>query len=618
MLFAARFRVCQLILLSLLLSGGFVAAQKDADNQSVREVRSAVEKLAAGFNNRDAEAVVSSFASDAYIINPTRGTAHFKDLSEGVTKAYAAPGKNPYTVLIEIEEIQTSGDWAFVRLLWLRERNTDKQIISKEKDLEIWRKQPDGKWKLARGYSFYLDLKDSVQTKNEQSPAQTSVLNQQQIDFSVLRETIRQELAATKTPGASVSIIKNGQVIFTESFGVANAETNSPVKPNTLFHLGSLNKMMTAAAIVSLPGEGKIKLNIPIGNYLPNLNERIARLTLHQLLSQTSGLRDEPGGGADAQNERILAEFAVALNESDLYFEPGKYFSYSNLGYALAGAVLEKVTGKSYREAMNERVFTPLSMKRATFRPELAMTFPLAAGHTIDKEGKPQVARPFDVNASLVPAGYVYSNITDFSNFILAIMNNGKFDGKPVFAPETVRQLLTAHVGIPTNVFVNGRYGYGFFLQDFRGKMIAEHGGTQTGFSSEVKMAPAERFAVIVFANRDGARLNKTFEKAFEMFLPAPEKPATTEPVRESAMTNEEMQSYVGTYMNRWKMEIFTRDGKLFLRRFGAEIPVKKIGEGRFSVQPAPSAAAQEFTIDSGVNGKPEAIRMFIWTFKKQ
>jgi CubicO group peptidase (beta-lactamase class C family) len=435
-------------------------------------------------------------------------------------------------------------------------------------------------------------------------------------NFEEFERTILAELRETKTPGAAIVVIEDNRVVFAKGFGAANVETNAPVTTETLFHIGSLTKMMTAAVVVGLADEGKVDLNAPIGTYLKNLNPKIARLTLHRLLSQTSGLRDITGDSG-SQDEKALAEFAQSLTEKDLIFEAGKYFSYSNAGYALAGAVLEKVSQKSYADEMNERVFAPLAMNRTTFRASLAMTYPLAVGHTIDKEGKAQVARPFAVNTSLAPAGYAYSNIKDFTDFVLAILDDGKFKDKTVFSAKTVSQLLTAHVEIPTNVFTGGKYGYGWFLQDFRGYRAAEHGGTQLGFASEVKIVPEGNFAVIIFANRDGVRLNKTIGKAFDLFLPIrntiEKKSAPSLP-----MTTEEMQSYVGTYANRWSMDIFLRDGKLFLRRFGIELPVTKIGKNLFSVTPAPNAPEQEFTIDSDSSGKAEALRMFLWAFKKQ
>ena len=138
-------RLSQLILICLLLLATNVQAQSNSKKQTTDEqdVRQALGKLVEGFNSRDAKAVLSSFAEDTYIINPTRGVGNYKDLSGGLAKAYSLSRENPYKVLINVEEIQTSGDLPFIRLLWLRERNSDKKILSRNKDLEIWQRQKE-------------------------------------------------------------------------------------------------------------------------------------------------------------------------------------------------------------------------------------------------------------------------------------------------------------------------------------------------------------------------------------------------------------------------------------------------------------------------------------------
>ncbi|HEY8560811.1 MAG TPA: DUF4440 domain-containing protein [Pyrinomonadaceae bacterium] len=147
-----------LVLICLLLAVFNLRAQSGPAGlmNEAEAVRAALFKLVDGFNKRDAKAVLSSFTEDAYIVNPTRGVGDYKNLTESLTKAYAVPAKNTFAILIRVEEIQTAGDLAFVRLVWLRERNSDKAIISREKDLEIWRRERDGGWRLARGYSYYF------------------------------------------------------------------------------------------------------------------------------------------------------------------------------------------------------------------------------------------------------------------------------------------------------------------------------------------------------------------------------------------------------------------------------------------------------------------------------
>jgi polyisoprenoid-binding protein YceI/ketosteroid isomerase-like protein len=120
-------------------------------------VRRAVEKLARDFNGRDARAVMSSFAADVVLVSPDRPDVDYKTMDEGFAKAYERPLATPYGVVTKIEEIGVSGDLAFVRLMWLREAKDDGRLLRREKDFEIWRRQADGRWKLARGYSFTFE-----------------------------------------------------------------------------------------------------------------------------------------------------------------------------------------------------------------------------------------------------------------------------------------------------------------------------------------------------------------------------------------------------------------------------------------------------------------------------
>lgn len=120
-------------------------------------VRRAVEKLARDFNARDAKAVMSNFDADVLLVSPHHPDVDYKTMDEGFAKAYGKPPETPYRVITKIEEVGVSGDLAFVRLMWLREAKDDKRLLRREKDFEIWRRQPDGRWKLARGYSFTFE-----------------------------------------------------------------------------------------------------------------------------------------------------------------------------------------------------------------------------------------------------------------------------------------------------------------------------------------------------------------------------------------------------------------------------------------------------------------------------
>ena len=439
---------------------------------------------------------------------------------------------------------------------------------------------------------------------------------QQETDFAELDRVALEELRETKTPGAAVAVISGDRVIFAKGFGTANIETGAPVTAEALFHIGSVTKMFTAAALVTLSEEGKIKLDAPIGNYVKGLSPKLAQITGHQLLSQTSGLKDVPGDYG-LHEETALGDFVRSLKDDDLFIESGRAFSYSNAGFALAGYVIEQVSGKPYADQMNESLFKPLGMSRTTLRPTAAMTYSLVTGHTAQGQEQPRVVRPLADDSRLWPAGYIFTNLNDLTRFVIALMNGGKLEGRQVLAPAVSAKLLSVYIDIPTNVFVNGKYGYGFFAHDYYGLRMFEHGGLLPGYSTEVRLLPERRIAVIILNNRDGVRLNKTFAKGFQLMLPSLKAPATVEqPKPALSMSEAEMARYAGTYVNRWPIEILSRDGKLFFKQ-GNELLVTKIGKNRFAVTPPGAPQAQEFLIVSDADGKSAYLQMFLWVFKR-
>lgn len=434
-------------------------------------------------------------------------------------------------------------------------------------------------------------------------------------DLQDLERAAVDELKETSTPGLALGMVRDGRLVLARGLGVASLETGQPVTPDTLFHVGSVTKTLTAAALVTLAEQGKLRLDEPVGRQVDGLAPGLAKLTLHQLLSNTAGLSDLHGGDG-LHEEAALAEFVRSRTDSDVLLPPGKVFSYSNLGYALAGLVLERVTGKPYADAMREILFEPLGMTRTTLRPLMAMTWPLAVGHEPQESGPPQVVRPMADDTRIWPAGYAFTSLNDLSRFVIALLDGGRIDGRQVLPPGVAARMLAPVADIPTNVFVRGKYGYGLFLHEGRGVPVAFHAGTLPGFSAEFRMIPERRAAVIVLSNRSDNRMEKTFTRALDLLLPGVSPPAA-EPRREIPMTVDEMQRYAGTYANRWSMDLFVKDGRLFLRRFGAELPVSKVGENRFSIQPEDAPQPQEFILVLGADGKPELLQMFLWGFRR-
>jgi CubicO group peptidase (beta-lactamase class C family) len=416
-------------------------------------------------------------------------------------------------------------------------------------------------------------------------------------DFAELEKVVLDELKATNTPGAAIGIVRGDRLIYAKGFGTSNVETGAPVTPNMLFRLGSTTKMFTAAALVQLAEAGKLKLDDPIGKHAKGLSPKIAQLTSHQLLSHTGGLRDDAvmfGQHDDA----ALGETARGLKDDFLFTEPSRIFSYSNAGYWLAGFVVEQVSGKPYADQLNEALFKPLGMQSTTLRPTMAMTWPLSQGH---EGAPPKVIRPAADNAGNWPAGSIFSSVNDLSRWAIALLNGGKLDGQQVLAPSLIALLSAPHAATPGS---DSHYGYGLTSATERGVRRLQHGGSRSGYGSVITLAPEQRVGLIILANRSGASLPRTAEKALELLLPF--TPKASEKTQSMAMSEAEMQRCVGVFaQGSNSVELMLVEGKLFAKRGNQQFPVNKVGEGRFTGG-ALERPTVSFALVFGADGKAE------------
>jgi CubicO group peptidase (beta-lactamase class C family) len=363
------------------------------------------------------------------------------------------------------------------------------------------------------------------------------------LDPAAIERVALEELQATKTPGVAVGVVAGNRLLFSRGYGVSNIESGAPVAAEMLFRMGSTTKMFTASAVAGLALEGKLDLNAPVGRYIQDLDPAIAKLTANQLLSHTAGIHDEaPMFGS--HDEAALGLGIHKWTSSWLFTEPGCIYSYSNPGYWLAGYLAETVAGKPYADVIDTRVFQPLGMKRSTFRPTMAMTWPLAQGHEV-RGGKPAIIRPAADNAASWPAGSMFSSVADLSRFVLAFLDGGKIDGKQALPAELFATMTTKRADVPGSA---DGYGYGLTISRRRGVTWIQHGGSRAGYGSLIQMVPDQNFAVIILANRSGASLPKLADAICEMFLDleaAPKNTTATHP-----LSSEEIARYAGTYAN--------------------------------------------------------------------
>ena len=182
--------------------------------------------------------------------------------------------------------------------------------------------------------------------------------------------------------------------------------------------MGSTTKMFTAATLVSLAEQGKIKLDAPLGNYIKNLPPKVSALTAHQILSQSSGLRDLPPT-VFSNDDAGLKQNILAWKDDVFFTEPDKIYSYSSANYWLAGFLAEEIYKKPYSDAVADLVLRPLGMNHSTIRPTEAMTYPLALGHSIT-DGKAVLVRPIDNNSAKYPGGSMFSSANELARWAIA------------------------------------------------------------------------------------------------------------------------------------------------------------------------------------------------------
>jgi CubicO group peptidase (beta-lactamase class C family) len=399
-------------------------------------------------------------------------------------------------------------------------------------------------------------------------------------DFAELEKTIADELAATKTPGAAFAIVSNEKIIFARGFGTTSAEGGNPVTPDTLFRMGSTTKMFTAAALVALADAGKIKLDAPIGSYVKNLPPKVANLTAHQLLSQSSGLRDLPP--TVFSNDDAGLGQNIRLWKDDVFFtEPNKIYSYSSANYWLAGFLSEEIHGKPYADVLAEILFKPLGMTRSAVRPTEAMTFPLALGHQA-QNGAVSLVRPIDNNSAKYPGGSMFSSANELSRWSIAMLNGGRLDGRQVLPARVVEALQKPQFYLPGDE--RAFYGYGLLGFTDQEVKTVSHGGASRGYGSTIFFAPDQKIAIVVLANTSGQTLPRSRRKAMEMLLPL--KAPADQTNAETAVRAEELKRYAGKFTHApqtW--EFFPKEGKLFLKENGKEFELKKTGRDAFGFE---------------------------------
>ncbi len=300
-------------------------------------------------------------------------------------------------------------------------------------------------------------------------------------------ERVQFYVRQNKFTGA-VLVARKGEPVFRKAYGMADREWDVPNTPETKFRLGSITKQFTAALILRLEEQGKISLEDPVSKYYPDAPKTWAKITIHHLLTHTSGI---PSYTAlpdffpkHSRDPLTPAGIMKLTQDSPLEFEPGTKFSYDNSGYILLGYVIEKVTGRSYAANLQENIFGPLGMKDSGYDNWAQVIRHRASGY--EDHGGTVVNAPYLDMSLPYAAGSLYSTVDDLLRWDQALYGN------QVLSDASKRKMFTP--------FLNN-YAYGWFVRKDAEHREFEHGGGINGFNTDIKRFPDDQLTVIALSN---------------------------------------------------------------------------------------------------------------------
>jgi D-alanyl-D-alanine carboxypeptidase len=337
---------------------------------------------------------------------------------------------------------------------------------------------------------------------------------------------VRQALEQSGVPSASVAVVKDGEVAYVQTYGLARVEPATAARPEMRYSIGSISKQFTAAAVLLLAEQGKLSLDDPVSKYVPNLT-RASEVTIRQLLSHTSGYQDywpqdyvPPFMLQPINAEKILDLWA----RKPLDFDPGTKWQYSNTNYVIAGLIVEKVSGMSLLAFLQARVFTPLGMARVENIDMRRLGETDATGYMRYALGPPRVA-PKEGPGWLFAAGELAMPAGELAKWDLSLLAHR------LLSPTSQKEMET-EVKLK-----DGRgtgYALGLQVGVIGGHRVVRHGGEVSGFTAQNMVFPDDNLAVVVLTNQDANGVPSLTARQIATALLAPPAPANTAKIEQA------------------------------------------------------------------------------------
>jgi CubicO group peptidase (beta-lactamase class C family) len=303
-------------------------------------------------------------------------------------------------------------------------------------------------------------------------------------DMAAIDRYVAAQLETLGVPGASLVIVRDDQIVHLQGFGRAD-HTGRAMTAQTPTMIGSLTKSFTAVAIMQLVEQGKVELDAPVRRYLPWFSvadpAAAAQITLRHLLTHTSGLSGREGVASLTREDTgpdAIESIVRALASAELVHPVGSAYEYANVNYAVAGLIVETVSGQPYEEYVQQQILAPLQMGQSFPSPEAARPFGLAEGHQY-WFGQ---ARPSELPypRGLLPAGYLVSSAEDMGRYLIAHLGGGQVGEAQILSPEGVAELHRPAFAIDEGLWA----GLGWGVADIEGVRVLQHSGNTNNYRS--------------------------------------------------------------------------------------------------------------------------------------
>jgi CubicO group peptidase (beta-lactamase class C family) len=337
------------------------------------------------------------------------------------------------------------------------------------------------------------------------------------VNIGQLKEYVRRQAAAGHFSGAIV-VARERNVLYSRAYGLASKAFGVPNRIDTHFNIGSMNKMVTGVAIAQLVEAGQLRYSDFVGTQLPDYPRQdvASSVTIHHLLTHTSGLGTYFNDRFEASRDQVrsVGDYLGLFAKDPPQFSPGERAEYSNAGYIVLGAIIERVSGQGYDEYVREHIYAPSGMRETEAYALDQDVANLAIGYThMDPDGQPQPERWWNNLLSLParggPAGGGYSTVNDLLQFTQALREHR------LLSPAMTATVLDPKVELRTRAFTH--YGYGFCLGALGATATFGHTGGAPGINGQLDVYPEQGYIVVVLSNYDPPAAGDIAGKAREL-----------------------------------------------------------------------------------------------------